>query len=167
MHHIHLFLALASLAVLAVVAVQDYLVLPLRQESISAGLTGPYHWYLDASYLALAAALVISFNGTHGLILASLSAVSLILTAITNTFGTFVDTFTGGKHALWHSRFTAVVFLSALALECFMNHGPVMWTLTVVNVAAPAVIYLLSGNSPYTEKVGVLVLCLWLVAWAL
>lgn len=165
--HLHFFLALAALGVVCAVAVQDYLVVGLRQESISAGLTGPYHWYLDASYLFLGAALVIAFKGTRGAWLADVSAASLILTAVTNTFGTWVDTFTKNEHALWHARFTAVVFLSALALECVMNHGAVMWSLTAVNVLAPLTVYALSGNSPYTEKIGVLVLCLWLVAWSL
>lgn len=167
MNHLHLFLALASLAIVAVVAVQDYFVPSLRQESISAGLTGPYHWYLDASYLVLSSALVIAFEKTPGAWLATISASALILTAATNTFGTWVDTFTEGQHALWHSRFTAVVFLSALALECVMNHGAFMWSLTAANVLAPLVVYALSGNSPYTEKIGVLVLCTWLVAWSL
>lgn len=168
MQHLHLFLALAALAVVAVVAVQDYKVVALRQESISAGLTGPYHWYLDASYVVLAVALVLAFKGAGvAFVLATTSAIALILTAVTNTFGTFVDTLTKGQHAVWHARFTAVVFLAALALECVANHGPVFWTLTVVNVAAPGVVYLLSGDSPYTEKVGVLVLCMWLVGWSL
>ena len=167
--HIHLLLALAALAVCAVVFVQDYLVPALRTESISAGLTGPYHWYLDASYVVLAAALVTSFHaaGFRAEYLAMLSATALILTAVTNTFGTWVDTFTSGQHAKWHSIFTAVVFVSALALEAVSDHGSVMWSLTAANVGAPATVYLLTRNSPDTEKVGVLILCLWLVAWSL
>jgi hypothetical protein len=167
MTHLHFFLALAALGIVAVVAVQDYLVLPLRQESISAGLTGPYHWYLDTSYLILAVALTLAFRGTNGAWPAWVSSVALILTAITNTFGNEVDVLTGGRHARLHSLFTGVVFLSAFALELVMSHGAALWALTATNVAAPACIYLLSGNSPYTEKIGVLVLCFWLVSWSL
>lgn len=169
MTHIHILLALASIALVGVIAAQDYLYPPLRQESISAGLTGPYHGYLDASYVVLAAALVVAFWPLGPLVaaLASVAAAALLLTGATNTFGTWVDTFTNGQHSKWHTIFTAVTFVSAFALECVVNHGAVFWTITAGNVAAPAIVYLLSRNSTYTEKVGVLGLCLWLVAWAL
>lgn len=164
----HILLALAAIALVGVIAAQDYLYAPLRQESVSAGLTGPYHWWLDASYVVLAAALVGSFHG-HGLsgVFATVAAIALILTAVTNTFGTWVDSITNGEHALWHSRFTAIVFVSALALQVSANDSATMWCITAANVAAPAAVYLLSGNSPYTEKVGVLLICVWLTAWAL
>lgn len=169
MTHIHILLALASIALVGVIAAQDYLYAPLRQESISAGLTGPYHGYLDASYVVLAAALVVAFWPLGPLVaaLASVAAAALLLTGATNTFGTWVDMFTNGQHSKWHTIFTAVTFVSAFALECVVNHGAVFWTITAGNAAAPAIVYLLSRNSTYTEKVGVLGLCLWLVAWAL
>jgi hypothetical protein len=164
----HLYLALAALGLVAVVAVQDVLVPALRSESISAGLTGPYHWYLDASYLILAIALTTAFWGT-GLagVLAGVSSVALILTAVTNTFSIWVDSITNGQHAKWHSIFTGVVFVTALSLQAVVDRGAVAWTLTASNVLAPAVLYLLTRNSPNTEKVGVLILCLWLVSWSL
>ena len=170
MTHIHILLALASIALVGVIAAQDYLYAPLRQESISAGLTGPYHGYLDASYVVLAAAMVVAFwppRSARCLPCVSGCGSALLLTGATNTLGTWVDTFTNGQHSKWHTIFTAVTFVSAFALECVVNHGAVFWTITAGNVAAPAIVYLLSRNSTYTEKVGVLGLCLWLVAWAL
>ena len=165
----HIMLALAALALVGVVAAQDYLYAPLRQETISSGLTGPYHWWLDASYLVLAVALWLAFRA-HPVSewLAVIAGVALIFTAATNTFAGAVDRLTGGQHSLWHSRFTTLVFLSALGLEVSANgHSARLWTITAANVAAPAVVYVLSERSDYTEKVGVLLICLWLVAWAL
>lgn len=163
----HAFLALASLALVGMIGTQNYLVPSLRQETISAGLTGPLHWWLDGSYLALAVALILGTAG-HPLmqVIATVSALALILTAVTNTFGAFVDRITGGKHSLWHSRFTTVVFVSALALEGVGNHGE-LWGLTAVGIAAPATIYALTTRSDYAEKLAVLGICIWLIAWAM
>lgn len=162
----HVALALASLALVGVVVAQDFLYSPLRQETISAGLTGPYHWWLDGSYVLLAAALIWATAGC-GLahMLAAVAGVFLILTAATNTFSQFFDGVTHGQHARWHARCTLGVFVFALALEVSLNHGP-LWGLTVVNVSVPAALYALSRRSDYTEKVGVLIICLWLVVWA-
>ena len=165
----HLLLVLASIALIGVIAAQDYLYAPLRQESISAGLTGPYHWWLDASYVLLAVGLVWRGYGGSWLTeaLATIAGISLLCTAATNTFAGFVDQLTAGHHALWHSRFTTAVFVSALALQLSADHGAALWALTAANVAIPATMYLLSHNSTYTEKVGVLGICFWLIAWAL
>src|SRR5487761_320569 len=163
-----MFLALASLALLGVIAAQDYLYAPLRQETISAGLSGPYHWWLDGSYVVLAAALIL---GTQGrplmLACASVAAVALLLVAATNTFAPFVDKLTGGKHALWHSRFTVVVFVAAFALEISGNRGSApLWGLTLMSAIAPFAIYELAQRSDYAEKLGVLGICIWLASWA-
>lgn len=175
----HAFLAIASLALLGMIGAQNYLVPSLRQETISSGLTGPLHWWLDLSYLLLAVALVLGTAG-HPLMqaLATIAAVALVLTAATNTFGAFVDKITGGKHSLWHSRFTIAVFVSALLLQVAGDHGR-LWVLTVLNVAIPAAIYVyfryrettIEGTSiaasPAAEKAFVSGLCLWLVVWAI
>lgn len=164
----HILLAIASVALCGVIAAQDYLWPPLRQETISTGLTGPYHWWLDASYLLLAIALAGAFREFKiSEAIAIAAGVSLILTAATNTFSGLVDKLTNGQHSLWHSRFTTAVFVSALALEVSANHGAALWSITAANCAAPAVMYALSGRSDYTEKVGVLLICVWLIAWAL
>lgn len=175
----HAFLALACLALLGAIGAQDYLVPSLRNETISAGLTGPYHWWLDGTYLVLAVALVGSF-AAHPLmeLLAVVSAVSLLLVASTNTFWRWWDRETLGNHSLWHSRFTIAVFTSALLLQIVGDHGW-WWGLTALNVLVPAAIYtwfhcritLIEGvsvaASPAAEKAYVAFLCVWLIAWAL
>lgn len=172
----HVFLALASLALLGMVGVQNYLVPALRQETISSGLTGPLHWGLDASYAILAAVLGVGFWG-HGLMegVAFVAALALLLTAATNTFAGLVDRLTGGKHSLWHSRFTVVVFASALVLEIIGDHGG-LWWLTLANVLVPGAIYawfryrptsiggVVVAASPAAEKAYVTLLCVWLIA---
>lgn len=175
----HAFLALACLALLGVIAAQDYLYAPLRNETISAGLTGPYHWWLDASYLVLAVALVGSFTARPPMeVFAALSAVFLVAVGATNTLWRTFDAITDGKHALWHSRFTIAVFASALLLQVAGDEGW-RWGLTALNVLVPAGIYgwfhyratLIEGvsvaASPAAEKAFVLGLCVWLIVWTL
>lgn len=175
----HIFLALACAALLGTIAAQDYLYKPLRNETISAGLSGPYHWYLDASYVPLAAALCIAFRGHPWMTLfAVIAAVALILVAVTNTFSTFVDKLTKGQHSLWHSRFTIVVFVAALLLQ-IAGDSDWRWILTALNVIIPGACYLyfhlestdIDGvviqASPAAEKLYVTGLCIWLIAWVL
>ena len=161
----HLYLALAALCVCAVVVVQDHLVPMLQQKSISAGLTGPYHWYLDGAMLALALALALAFR--HGTPLQQLlaygSAVSLTLTAASGTYTTKL----GANGEKIHSGLTAVTFVLALALQVVSNHTAGMWGLTGLSVSAAGATHFLVPNASVTEKVGVLGLCGWLVAWAL
>lgn len=174
------FLTLSCLALLGVIAAQDYLYKPLRNETISAGLTGPYHALLDISYVPLAAALCIAFDGWMELF-AMVAAAALLLVAATNTAWRFFDGLTDGEHALWHSRFTLVVFASALALQLAGDRGS-LWWLTAANVAIPAAAYAyfrfrpteikamsISAleASPAAEKLYVLGLCVWLIVWAL
>ena len=174
----HAFLALASLLLLLVIALQDYLVPSLRNATISAGLTGPMHWVLDGSYLLLAIALVLPFNGGMD-VLAALSAIALLLTAATNTFGDAIDRRYGvGVHSLWHSRFTIATFVCALLLQIFGDHGW-HWGITVLTVAIPAGAYgyfhtektdidgTVIAASPAAEKLFVAGLACWLIVWAL
>lgn len=170
-------LALSCLALLLVIATQDYLYKPLRNETISAGLTGPYHVLLDVSYVPLSAALVLSFHGLMA-VFASIAAVALLLVAATNTAWRFFDALTDGQHSLWHSRFTLVVFASALALQVAGDHGH-WWALTGINVLVPAAAYAyfhfkktdIDGvdiaASPAAEKLYVAGLCVWLIVWSL
>jgi hypothetical protein len=178
----HVFLALACLVLLGVIAAQDYLVPALRNQTISAGLTGPYHALLDASYVPLAAALFLAFR-SHALmeLFAVIAAIALLLVAATNTAWRFFNALTDGQHSLWHSRFTLVVFTSALALQLAGDHGW-RWWLTGANVAIPAAAYAYFRfrptpikvmsiaplhASPAAEKLFVTGLCVWLIAWAL
>lgn len=179
MIHQHIALALACIALLGVIAVQDWLLRPLRNQTISAGLTGPYHVLLDASYVPLAGALLLSFGGHPGMqLFGAIAGVALLLVAFTNTAWRLVDAITQGHHALWHSRFTLVVFGSALCLQLAGDHGW-LWWLTAATVAAAAGCYAwfhfrrtdIAGTiiaaSPAAEKLFVLGLCSWLIAWGL
>ncbi len=146
-----LFLALAALLLLAVIAVQNYANPALRQETISDGLysTVPDHWLLDGAYVVLATALALNFTG-HNLaqVLALVTCLSLMVTAASNTFSVWVDKVTNGLHDKIHTMFTIVMFLAVLALEATQNHGW-LWWLSAAGIALPGVVY---G------------LCAWLVA---
>ncbi|MGH8260959.1 MAG: hypothetical protein ACREUG_14860 [Steroidobacteraceae bacterium] len=161
-------LTFASLALLGVIAAQDYLYAPFRQETISQGFNGPNHLWLDGSMLLLAIALCVGASGRWPLeAFAIVTSIGLIGIAVTNTAWRWVDGLTGelGGHERWHLAFTAIVFLGAFAFEAAGNRGA-LWWLTAVNIAAPIVVWLLSRRQDYAEKVGVLILCIWLIAWA-
>lgn len=178
----HLLLTLACIFLPLVIAAQDFLYIPLRNETISAGLTGPYHWWLDAAYLPLSIFLVLRFAvdypvGPHpflAAILACIAAIALIAVAVTNTFWRWVDGFTDEKHALWHSRFTIAVFISAIALQIVCDSGS-FWIMTFLNFAIPGAAYfyfhtipttikgVTIAASPAAEKLYTFQLCLWLI----
>lgn len=171
-----LILALAAIALLGVVAAQDELIPALRNKTISSGLTGPYHWYLDASYLVLAIAIMLSMRGWMA-VWGTIAALALIATAFTNTCGDLIDRiYGGGVHSIWHTCATIVVFVTALLME--LSSGRLVW-LAVIAVVAAAVCYAwfetfptdISGvtvaASPAAEKLYVAGLCLWLFLWAL
>jgi hypothetical protein len=160
----HLYFALACLALLAVVAVQDYLVPALRQETISSGLTGHYHVALDAAFVVLAVALIFAFRG-HGVssILADGSAVFLVLTGFTGTATVHIP-----QGERWHTICTAITFVLAIALQFLSNgHNYALWVLTLGGTLFPIATHFLVPNPSVTEKVGVTQLCLWLIAWSL
>lgn len=165
----HVLLALAALAICGVVVAQDILVHKLQQESISAGLTGPYHWWLDGAFVLLATFLWLAFkNGTplqHAL--SAAAAGCLILTGASGTWTTWLDKYTKSNGEKIHTGCTAVTFSLALALQLVSNHDAGMWGMTVWGVAAAGVTHYLVANASVTEKIGVLGLCGWLVAWAL
>lgn len=175
----HVFLTLACVGLLATIAAQDWLYPALRNETISSGLTGPFHAALDAAYVPVALAVALGFLA-HPLmeILAVIAAGALILVAVTNTAWVWVDKVTKGQHALWHSRSTIVVFASVLALEVVGDHGA-FWWLTLANVLVPGAIYawfryrptsiggVVVAASPAAEKCFVLGLTVWLITWAL
>jgi hypothetical protein len=163
----HLALALASLALIGVIAYQEVRYPPFRQETISQGLNGPGHVALDASLGLLGAALLWAAPGGLPTAIAALTALGLAGIAVTNTAWRWVDGLTGhlGGHERWHLYFTALVFASAFAFEAVADRGA-LWALTAVNIAAPAAIYALARRQDYAEKVGVLILPVWMVAWA-
>jgi len=175
----HVFLILACVGLLATIAAQDWLYPALRNETISSGLTGPFHAALDAAYVPVALAVALGFLA-HPLteLLAVISAIALILVAVTNTAWVWVDSITKGRHALWHSRFTLVVFISVLALEVVADHGW-HWGVTAANVISPMLVYVYFSErkspiygtivqpSPAAEKLAVAIMCVWLITYSL
>lgn len=173
----HAYLAIACIAVLLVIALQDYLVPSLRNATVSSGLTGRYHVALDAVFLVLALVMFTSFRG-HWLmeVLAAIAGLALVGVAATNTAWRFFDKLTDGEHSLWHTRLTITVFVSALLLQVAGDHGA-RWWLTALNLALPAAAYvyfatektdiegIVVAASPAAEKLYVAGLCLWLIAW--
>jgi hypothetical protein len=165
----HIFLVITALGLIAVVVMQDYRYAPLRQETISQGLNGPGHVALDVVLGLLAIGIVWAAAGSTLLeVFAGLTALGLVGVSVTNTAWRWVDGVAGhlGGHEVWHLRFTALVFAGAFAFQFAAATGA-LWYLTATNIAAPSAIFLLSRRQDYAEKVGVLVLCIWLVAWAL
>ena len=162
------FLVLAALALLGMIGAQDYLVPRLRNKPISTGLYGnPYKWYLDGAFVLLALALGIATAGRGAIgVVGCIAGVALVLVAATDTFHAFVDRITGGKHELWHLTFTGVTFAAGLLLECLGDHGW-LWGATAVNVALPTGLYFGTRRMDFVEKAAVLVLCVWLITWAL
>ena len=171
----HTFLALSCVALLLTIAAQNLWWPPLRNETISAGLTGRYHVLLDASYLPLSVALCLNFRGHIAMeIFAWIAALALLLVAATNTAWRWFDALTDGGHSKLHSAFTLVVFTSALALQVAGDSGW-RWGMTIANVVVPAMIYayfhvrptVIRGvtvqASPAAEKAYVTLLCLWLI----
>jgi hypothetical protein len=160
----HTFLALAALALLGVVAVQNYWVPLLRQKTISSGLTGPYDGLLLAAFALLSAALVLAFRHQGaGEYIADAAAGFLVLTGVS---GRFSDDLPDGE--LWHTRFTAVTFVLAITLQFVMNgHNAALWVITGGAILYALTTHFLVSNASVTEKVGVTGLCLWLAAWGL
>lgn len=173
------YLIIACLALLGVIAAQDDLIPALRNDTISKGLSGPYHWYLDASYVLLAIAIVGASSGTAMHILTVIAGLALGATAFTNTFATLVDKWSGGKHSLWHTRSTIVVFVAAFLVELSGDQNTIRIALTVFTILAPTIAYLwfryrptiikgvMVAASPAAEKLYVAGLCLWFISWAL
>lgn len=170
-----IFLALSALLLLVVITVQNYLYPPLREETISDGLYGPYHWWLDGAYVVLATALSFAFHG-RGLAetLSLVAGGALMVTAVTNTFSGWVDKLKIGLHTKLHSWFSIIMFLSMLGLEATQNHGW-FWWLSGAGIVAPVVtfgvfqVFKKSGIAPgpAAEKTAVLFLCSWLIAFSL
>jgi hypothetical protein len=171
-------LILSCIALLLTIAAQDFWYAPLRNETVSSGLTGPYHVLLDASYIPLAAVLCFYFNGQPWpMFFAVVAAVSLLIVAASNTAWRWFDTLTDGEHTDVHSSATLVVFISALMLQMVTNHGW-HWWLTVANVLVPVECYfyfhykptVINGitiaASPAAEKLYITGLCVSLIALA-
>jgi hypothetical protein len=168
-----MFLTLAALLLLLVIIAQNVLYPPLRQETVSDGLYGPYHWFLDGAYVVLATALIFAFEGKGiGETLSLVASGALMVTAITNTFSTWVDKIKVGLHTKLHSWFSVGMFVSMLGLEYTQNHSW-LWYLSGAGLVLPIVTFglcqiksLKVAAGPAAEKVAILFLCLWMIAWS-
>lgn len=176
-------LALACVALLGVIAAQDWLYIPLRNKTISAGLTGPYHWWLDAAYVPLALSLALRYHTSLSMEpFAVIAAVLLLAVAATNTAWRFFDKLDmgGHTHSYWHSMFTLALFVDAFVLQVIgdISH-PGLRAITLLSVFVPGAAYgyfhfeptTIKGvtiqASPAAEKLYVLGLCLWFIIGAL
>jgi len=169
-HLTHFLLALAALFLVGVVAAQDYFYPPLRTETISQGLNGPNHVWLDAACVLVGVALVLAASGPWQLAFAGLTLVGLLGICVTNTAWRWVDGLTGrlGGHESVHLVFTALVFVGALLFELAANDRRLsLWLLTTAGVGVPLVLYELEKRTDIIEKAAVALLCAWLVAWSL
>ena len=163
----HIAVALAALAVVAVIILQDVVYAPFRTQTVSQGLNGPDHVALDAAFGLLAAALVWVAWGRSLEATAIVAAVGLVGISVTNTAWRWVDSLVGrlGGHEPVHLAFTVVVFVGAGAFEVVGDHGALGW-LSGANLLAPLIVWALTKKQDVTEKVGVGLLCYWLFAWA-
>lgn len=168
-----MFLTFAAFLLLAVITLQNYLYPPLREETISDGLYGPYHWFLDGAYVVLATAIVFAFkgHGTASEVLSIGAASALMVTAVTNTFSGWVDKIKVGLHVTLHTWFSIIMFLLMLGLEASQNRGG-LWYLSAVGIVMPVVAFglcqlksLKVAAGPLAEKTAVLFLCMWLMSW--
>jgi hypothetical protein len=169
-----MFLAIAALLLLAVIALQNYQYPALRQATISDGLysTVPDHWLLDGAYVVLATALALAFKG-KGLaeLLAYVASAALLVTAASNTFSVWVDKVTNGLHNKIHTWFTVLLMLSVWALETTQHNG---WKWALAGTVIPGAIAGLFTvfkklgvvPGPAAEKAAVLAMCSWLVSLA-
>ena len=160
----HIFLALAALGIVLVVLVQDLLRPALAHESISSGLTGPMDGLLLGTFGLLAAAMVVAFIHQPLLqaVLACAAAVGLVVTGLT---GWLTAQLPDGEKD--HVIATAVTFSLAIALQLVTDgHSALLWAITGGAAIAAASTHFLVPNASVTEKVGVLGLCSWLVAWS-
>lgn len=161
----HLLLALAALGIVLVVTLQDILRPALAHESISTGLSGPMDGLLLGAFGLLSAALVAAFIHTTTLqaVLACAAAAGLVVTGLTGWLTVEI----GPNGERYHVISTAITFSLAVALQLVTNHTAGMWGITAGSAAAAIATHFLVPNASVTEKVGVLGLCAWLVAWAL
>lgn len=161
----HIFLALAAIGLVLVVVLQDIMRPVLAHESISSGLTGPMDGLLLGAFALLSAAMVAAFIHTTTLqaVLACASAVMLVVTGLTGWLTAEI----GPNGERYHVIATAITFSLAIALQLVTNHTAAMWGITGCGAAAAIATHFLVPNASVTEKVGVLGLATWLVAWGI
>lgn len=163
----HVLLVLACLALIGTVAAQDWAIVALRSRPISDGLAGRMHGYLDAAFALLCVAMLFAFVPLGGwtATFAIIGGLGLVGSAVSATLATWVNALSDNQHAKIHTISTAVIFVGAFGVCLSLDEGW-MWWLTGAGIAVPAAVYTTTRRTDYTEKVGVLLLCAWLVAWA-
>jgi hypothetical protein len=168
-----MFLTLAALLLLAVIAFQNYKYPQLRELTVSDGLYSsvPDHWMLDAVYVVLATTLALAFSGLGlAAILAYFAGGALLVTGASNTFSVWVDKVTNGLHNKIHSYLSIGMFLSMLGVQAVSDHGW-LWYLSGAGIVVPGIVYAVSkplkiAAFPAAEKAAIFFLCVWLIAWS-
>jgi hypothetical protein len=172
-----MFLFVACLLLLGVIALQDYKYPQLRGATISDGLYNlvPDHWMLDAAFVAIAAALAYTACDTAALpkALAWFASGTFMLVAASNTFSVWVDKVTGGLHNKIHTYATIAVFAAVLSLEGTQDkNNHFLVGLSAAGVLLPVASYIALKKSkllpgPFAEKLAVTLMCAWLSVWSM
>jgi len=142
-------------------------------QTISDGLTGPYHRVEDAGFIALGGALAIL-----GVILASpiswlcwLVAVGILGAMASDTYRPFLMRHFGGTAAKWRERhliFAGIAFVGALALEASLAHGWLLWALVAAYPISVGIVrWIWPKYTAWQEWVAALAIVAFLLAWSI
>lgn len=168
---LHSLLALAALTMIGVVTVQDLLYPPFEKATISTGLNGPNHLWLDGAFLFMAVAICLAAGSGWLLAAGIVTALGLITAAVSNTAWRWVDSLTGYPrgHERVHIIATAVIFVGAFNYQGMADYRADSLALTLITLLGailPSIAYALTRpRADVAEKVAVLMLCVWFIAW--
>lgn len=170
-HSAHLLLALAALTMIGVVTVQDLLYPPFEKATISTGLNGPNHLWLDGAFLFMAIAICLAAGSGWLLAAGIVTAIGLVTAAVSNTAWRWVDGLMGYArgHEKVHIIATAVTFIGAFTYEGIADYhagSDILNAISGLGLALPIGAYgLTRPRVDVTEKVAVLMLCVWFITW--
>jgi len=132
-------------------------------KTISDGLTGPWHWFEDAGFAALSAALIYL-----GIALASPVSWLAWLVAAGVAGAMLTDTFRlgGTKYREYHLISAGVAFVGALFLEIALAHGWLLWALVIAYPVSVGAMHLMWPKyTAWQEKTAAAAIVLYLVVW--
>lgn len=132
-------------------------------KTISDGLTGPWHWFEDAGFAALSAALIYL-----GIALASPVSLLCWMVAAGVAGAMLTDTFRvgGDKYREYHLISAGVAFVGALFLEMALAHGWLLWALVIAYPVSVGIMHLLWPKyTAWSEKVAAAAIVLYLIVW--
>lgn len=168
---LHSLLALAALTMVGVVTAQDLLYPPFEKATISTGLNGPNHLWLDGAFLFMAVAICLAAGSGWLLAAGIVTALGLITAAVSNTAWRWVDGLMGYPrgHEKVHIVATAVIFLGAFTYEGIADAhagSDILSILSGLGLMLPVAAYTMTmPRVDVAEKVAVLMLCVWFITW--